>query len=143
MKYLLLISLDRDRWQDMATWAPEEITSSVDYMDVLLKELEAAGELVGSEGLGGPARMKIVQTRPAGETLVTDGPMAEAKEFLAGFIQVDVPSVDRAIEIAERWSACPAKGGEPANDPIEVHPIWADPAVDPELLTPYKAGADR
>jgi hypothetical protein len=138
MKYLLLLSMNRQRWHDMANLSPEEIKTSVGYMDVLLKELTESGEYIGGEGLGGPARMKIIQARPGGEPLITDGPMAEAKEFLAGYLEVDVPSVERAIEIAERWSTCPGKDGKPGNKPIEVHPIWADPAEDPELLAPYK-----
>ena len=37
----------------------------------------------------------------AGRTIVSDGPMAEAKEHLAGFYVVDC-SAERAVEIAAR-----------------------------------------
>jgi hypothetical protein len=38
---------------------------------------------------------------------VTDGPFAEAKEFLAGYWIVDVERPQRAYEIAARASAAP------------------------------------
>jgi hypothetical protein len=137
MKYMLLISMKRESWEDMATWTPEDTKSVVGYMDVLLKELTETGEFISGEGLGGPARMTVVRAQPGGEPLVTDGPMAEAKEFLAGYMAIDVSSLDRAIEIAKRWSACPSpKLGE--YPPIEIHPIMGDPSEDPDLLAPYK-----
>ena len=136
MKYMLLVSMKREQWEDMATWSPDEAKSVIGYMDELIKELTESGEFVGGEGLGGPARMHVVRAQPNGEPLVTDGPMAEAKEFLAGYMEVDVASVERAIEIAGRWSACPTKDGVSEYGPIEVHPIMGGPD-DPELLAPY------
>ena len=41
---------------------------------------------------------------------VTDGPFAEAKEFLAGYWIVDVESTERAYAIAARASAAPGPG---------------------------------
>ena len=37
-----------------------------------------------------------------GETLATDGPFAEVKEYLAGFYLVECDSMERAVEIAGR-----------------------------------------
>ena len=45
---------------------------------------------------------------------VTDGPFAEAKEFLAGYWIVDVDRPERAYEIAAKASAAPGPGGEAA-----------------------------
>lgn len=136
MKYMLLVSMSRERWEDMATWDPEETKSVVGYMDVLMKELTESGEFIGGQGLGGPARMHVVRARPGADALVTDGPMAEAKEFLAGYMEVDVASEERAIEIAARWSACPTPRGD--HGPIEVHPVMSEGPDDPELLDPYR-----
>jgi hypothetical protein len=61
---------------------------------------------------------------------VTDGPFAEAKEFLAGFWIIDCESKDRAYEIAARVSAAPGKGGEPLNMPIEVRQVMSGPPED-------------
>src|SRR3954452_19340740 len=37
-----------------------------------------------------------------GETLISDGPFAETKEYLAGFYLVDCPDLDAALKYAER-----------------------------------------
>jgi hypothetical protein len=51
---------------------------------------------------------------------VTDGVFPESKEFLAGYLMVDVETTERAYEIAAIWSAAPGPGGLPLNMPIEV-----------------------
>ena len=58
---------------------------------------------------------------------MTDGPFAEAKEFLAGFWIVDVETKDQAYAIAARASAAPGKGGVPLNMPIEVRQVMSAP----------------
>jgi hypothetical protein len=35
--------------------------------------------------------------------VATDGPFAEAKEHMGGYLIVDCESIDRATEIATRW----------------------------------------
>ena len=60
---------------------------------------------------------------------MTDGPFAEAKEFLAGFWIVDCESPERAYEIAARASAAPGQGGVPLNMPIEVREVMSAPPV--------------
>jgi hypothetical protein len=66
----------------------------------LSRELAASGELIASEGLGDVALTRRVTVRD-GRTVVSDGPMAEAKEHLAGFYLVDC-TAERAVEIAAR-----------------------------------------
>jgi hypothetical protein len=61
---------------------------------------------------------------------VTDGPFAEAKEFLAGFWIVDVDRPERAYEIAARASAAPGPGGAPLDMPIEVRQVMSGPPAD-------------
>ncbi|MFC9822761.1 YciI family protein [Streptomyces erythrochromogenes] len=63
-----------------------------------------------------------------GRPRVTDGP-ARAGDVLAGYWVVDVKSEERALEIAARASACPGPGGKPGSDPVEAHPIAADPTT--------------
>ena len=61
---------------------------------------------------------------------MTDGPFAEAKEFLAGYWIVDVERPERAYEIAARASACPGPGGAPLNMSIEVREVMSAPPVE-------------
>ena len=59
----------------------------------------------------------------SGDTVVTDGPYIEAKEYLGSFDIIDVDSLERALEIAARvpW----AMYGE-----VEVRPLMAEAGDD-------------
>ena len=113
----------------MEDWKPEEITAHLDYYAALREELLASGERVQSEVLAGPDLAKIV-TSDGSETLVTDGPFQEFKEWLAGFKIVDVESEERALEIAARLSAVPGPGGEPIQQPIQVRQVMDEAPSD-------------
>jgi hypothetical protein len=67
-----------------------------------MTELNESGELVGGEALADASNAKTVRVR-SGVPAVTDGPFAEAKEQLAGYLIVDCETTDRAVEIATRW----------------------------------------
>lgn len=139
---MLLIRSDERDWADLATWPAEDVSRMTGFMDELNRDLADAGELVDARGLGGPRRARTVRARPGEAPMVTDGPFVEAKEVLAGYWVVDVATPERAIEIAERISTAPGKGGVPDYGPVEVHPVMDGPDVDPELLAPYRAQPD-
>jgi hypothetical protein len=68
----------------------------------LMGELKASGELVGGDALADASQTRTV--RVVDESVAaTDGPFVEVKEHLAGYIMVDVSSLERAIEIASQW----------------------------------------
>jgi hypothetical protein len=71
-------------------------------MEALMAELTASGELVGGEALADPAQTRSIRPRD-GAPVVTDGPLAEAKEHFGGYLIVDCESAERATEIALRW----------------------------------------
>jgi hypothetical protein len=58
----------------------------------------------------------LVRVR-GGETIVTDGPFTESKEWIAGFDILECRDLDEAIEIASRHPM--ARGGR-----IELRPFW-------------------
>src|SRR5262249_39943998 len=58
--------------------------------------------------------------RREGRTIVSDGPFAECKEVVGGFIAIDAESREEAIEIAKR---CPAARGA-------VIEVWRAPDRD-------------
>jgi hypothetical protein len=132
MKYMLMMHAPRAGWETagIGTWPPEDIKAHIGFMLRFNKELREAGELVGAEGLAGPEQARIVRANKAGGPEVTDGPYAEAKEFLAGYWIVDVESTDRAYAIAARVSAAPGKGGVPLNMPIEIREVMSAPPVE-------------
>ncbi|GCD21774.1 YciI family protein [Cellulomonas algicola] len=110
----------------MEEWTPEEITAHLDYYAALNSELEASGELVATAILTGPDVAKIVRVDAAGAPVVTDGPFAEFKEWLAGYQIVDVETEERAVEIAALVSAVPGRGGVPTGQPIHLRRVMLD-----------------
>jgi hypothetical protein len=131
MKYMLMMHAPRGKgdWA-VLDWPPEDLKAHIGFMRRYSKELADAGELVSAEGLAGPDQARIVRAGKNGAPEVTDGPFAEAKEFLAGYWIVDVESTQRAYEIAARASAAPGRGGVPLNMRIEVREVMSAPPVD-------------
>ncbi|MGI5522541.1 YciI family protein [Micromonospora sp. CA-259024] len=133
MKYMLLMQFSAagTDFPSIDTWTPEEIQAHIAFMGEVNDKLTAAGEWVDGQGLGGPQQARIVRAGEGGTPVVTEGPFAETKEFLAGFWIVDCDSPQRAVELAAYISTAPGPGGRPLNMPIEVHPVMSAPA--PEL----------
>jgi hypothetical protein len=113
----------------MEEWKPEEIEAHLDYYGALHKELVASGELVASEVLAPPGLAKVVSS-DGSATNVVDGPFQEFKEWVAGYQIVDVPSEERAIEIAAKISAVPGPGGVPTQQPIQVRQVMEEAPSD-------------
>jgi hypothetical protein len=80
--------------------------------------LVASGSYVGGDPLRPPAMGTTVRMRD-GRRQIQDGPYADTKEQLGGFIILDLPSLDAALE----WAAkCPAA----EYGAIEVRPLARD-----------------
>jgi hypothetical protein len=65
--------------------------------------LKEAGIFVAGAGLQPPETATMVR-RNDGKHLIQDGPFANTKEQLGGFIVIEVPNIDTALEWASR---CP------------------------------------
>ena len=79
------------------------------------KALVEAGVYVGANALELPETATTVRLRER-KRRVQDGPYADTKEQLAGFIVLEVPSIDAALEWAAR---CPGA----ARGAVEVRPL--------------------
>lgn len=77
--------------------------------------MKDAGVNVGGNALQPPHTGTTVRIRAA-KKQVQDGPYADAKEQLGGFVIIDVPNLDAALEWASR---CPAA----STGAVEVRPI--------------------
>jgi hypothetical protein len=131
MRYMLMMHAPRGTGDyQISDWAPEDLKAHHGFMHRLNEELTKLGELVGGEGLAPPGQAKIVRAGKQGVPAVTDGPFAEAKEFLAGFWIVEVDRPERAYEIAAKASAAPGPGGKPLIIPIEVRQVMSAPPVE-------------
>jgi hypothetical protein len=109
-------------------WTPEAFNAHIRFMKDLNRELTKAGELVDVQGLTPPRQAKIVRYGNKGAPLVSDGPFAETKEFLAGYWIVDVEKPERAYEIAAKASSAPGPDGKPLILPIEVREVMGAPS---------------
>ena len=129
MKFMLMMHAPKAGWKDagIGTRPPADIQAHIAFMMRFHDELKQSGELVDAQGLAGPEEALVVRATAAGAPDVTDGPFAEAKEFLAGFWIVDVETKAQAYAIAARASAAPGKGGVPVNMPIEVRQVMSAP----------------
>ena len=74
-----------------------------------IKALRDAGIHVAGAGLDLPATAKTLRCRESGGPAVQDGPFAETKEQLAGFVVIDVPDVETALDWASRFPPMPGR----------------------------------
>jgi hypothetical protein len=129
MKFMMHMNVPKGPYQ-MQGWSPDDVTAMVAFMQKFAKDHKATGKLLLAEGLVGPDQARLVRADGDGRPVVTDGPFAETKEFIAGFWIFEVKDADEAYAIAAQASACPGPGGKPMNMPIEVRAIGAPPPTD-------------
>lgn len=99
MKYILLSYGTQADWDAGREYQQQHPDEEYGPADSAAQELIASGEFVYAAGLADPTHTRTVELR-GGTPVVTDGPFAEAKEFLASIGVIDVESHDRAVEIA-------------------------------------------
>lgn len=109
MKYILLTHLSKESFD--APKNPTDVAAGRAYGEAL----RAAGVFVAGAGLESPQNTTTVSVRD-GKRHVQDGPYAETKEFLAGFVVIDVPDLDAALE----WAA---RNPSAAHTAVEVRPL--------------------
>ena len=109
---MLLIAGDPERF---ARLPQEEQDSWMGEYFAFTQALVDAGELVSGDPLHGPDTATTVSVRD-GETITTDGPFVEMKEVIGGYYVIDVPDLDRAIELAAQIPD--ARTGK-----VEVRPV--------------------
>jgi hypothetical protein len=109
----------------MDQWTPEEIEDHLRYMNDFAKRLEGTGEFVDGQALAQEGTW--VRSDGAGRPPVTDGPFAETKDLIAGWMVIDVDSYDRAVELAGELSAAPGAGGKPIHEWLELRPFLTEP----------------
>jgi hypothetical protein len=119
MKFLLSIYTDESSFADAT---PEDASKMTAAYSVLTREMEAAGIVLGGEGLQPTSTATTVRVRD-GERLLTDGPFAETREALGGFYLIDVDDLDAALG----WAA---KIPGAAWGSVEVRPVMTYDGAD-------------
>ncbi|MFE3079760.1 YciI family protein [Nocardia tengchongensis] len=111
----------------MDQWTPEEVTAHVQYMRDFATRLEETGEFVSEQALAPQGTW--VRSDGEGRPPVTDGPFAETKDLIAGWMIIDVDTYERALELAGELSAAPGAGGKPIHEWLELRPFYGAPST--------------
>lgn len=108
--YMVLLVAHADRPQSRA-----QVFDAIDAHYELSLELAAQGKFVSSRSLEpSPAATAIRQRNDA--PVVSDGPFAETKEFVAGYFVIACDSHDEAVEWGQRLMS--------GSHACEVRPLW-------------------
>lgn len=123
----MLIYSNPTRWEHpmflhQADQTDEERAELSEQFQTLLEEIAESGEYVGGERLGDPRHTTTVRVRD-GVVTATDGPYAEAKEHLAGYIILDCATPERAEQIAARFPDARHHG-------LELRPIMVPTGLE-------------
>ena len=113
MKYMLLI------YGDETFLSEPEREACYAESGQLAQRLDAAGKFIATPPLHPTTTASSVRVRD-GKRLVTDGPFAETREQLGGYMLIDVKDLDEAIAIAARGAV--ARVGT-----VEVRPVREGP----------------
>jgi hypothetical protein len=115
VKYMLLIYFD-EAWDKLSATERQQI-----YWEQtqLAEQLRANGQYLAGAPLHPTSTATSVRVRD-GKRLLTDGPFAETREQLGGYMLIDVKDLDEAIGIAARGPV--ARVGI-----VEVRPVREGP----------------
>ena len=108
----------------MDKWTPEEVSAHIKYMNDFAARLETTGEYVDGQALSPEGT--FVRYDGEGRPPVTDGPFAETKDLIAGWMVIGVDSYERAVELAGELSAAPGAGGRPIHEWLELRPFLGE-----------------
>ncbi len=112
MKYLCLVYLEETVFNAFHSHERHAIS---DEATAYCDKLQKAGQLLAASPLHPVETATTVRVRD-GKTSTTDGPFAETKEQLGGFLMIDVPDLNDAIRVAAHFPA--ARFGS-----VEVRPM--------------------
>ena len=111
MKFMVTLITDGNSMEGMTA---EEISEFGQRMGEFMGEIGRAGVLLHTDALGPAADARTLR-RKSGRLVVTDGPFAETKEQIAGYMVLECADLDEAMGWVERM---PVSGGA-----VEVRPL--------------------
>jgi hypothetical protein len=111
MKFMVTLITDGSSMEGMS---PEERADFGRRMGEFMSEIQGAGVLLHTDALGPTSDARTLR-RKSGKVVVTDGPFAETKEQIAGYMVIECHDVDDAVGWIERM---PVAGGA-----VEVRPL--------------------
>jgi hypothetical protein len=97
---------------------PEFLETVMRDVNAMVQETKDAGVWVFNGGLHPPSTATVLRLQ-GDDVLMTDGPFAEGKEHIGGFVIIKAPDLDSALDWARKLArALPL--------PIEVRPFQAE-----------------
>jgi hypothetical protein len=118
-QYMLLIYDDPS--SSPAPDSPEAQQEFAEY-GTFTENVRSSGQFVAGAPLQTTDTATTVRVNGSGEAVLSDGPFAETKEWLAGYYLLDCPDLDTATQQAARIPA--ARHGA-----IEVRPLMEIPGM--------------
>jgi hypothetical protein len=97
VKYLILMQVDPAVLEALTE---EQQRLIGEGHTAFMAQTKESGEFIATQALADPGQSKVVRARD-GVPEVTDGPFAEAKEFMGGFYLLDVEDEARVLELAK------------------------------------------
>jgi len=91
MEYLMLIT---DEDADGEAWEPD----AADF-EAWVSDAHARGVRIRGNRLSPPTDATVVRVR-AGDVLLSDAPLSEAKEWVAGYDILEAATLEEAVEVA-------------------------------------------
>ena len=133
MRFMILRKADKDT--EAGVMPGSEVLAA---MGQYTEEAVKAGVMLAGEGLkpsSAGARVKLSGGKPA----VIDGPFAETKELLGGFLIIDVKSKEEAIEWAKRWPSLDGRG----EVELEIRQIFEASDFGPEFTPEMREAEEK
>jgi hypothetical protein len=118
-QYMLLIY--EDPTSSPAPDSPQAQQEFAEY-GTFTEDIRGNGQFVSGAPLQPTDTATTVRVNGSGEAVLSDGPFAETKEWLAGYYLLDCPDLDTATQQAARIPA--ARHGA-----IEVRPVMEIPGM--------------
>ncbi|MGH7964468.1 MAG: YciI family protein [Candidatus Binatia bacterium] len=113
MKYLCLIYYDEKKLDALSKSELDTlIEEALAYDEVLRK----GGHFIAAQALQSVQAATTLRVRN-GKVSITDGPFAETKEQLGGFVLINARDLNEAIQVASKLP--PSRLGG-----VEVRPVW-------------------
>ena len=98
MKYICLGYLDEENWQALTEKEQTALMDECFAYDDILRE---GGHFLAGEALQSAKNATILQWHN-GKVSATDGPYAEAKEYLGGILVLEARDLNHAIQLMSR-----------------------------------------
>ena len=115
-QYLLSVYVSDE---EIANTSEADMQTAYAAVDAFNQELQESGAWVFAGGLHAASTATVVKPKD-GDTVVTDGPYVETKEYLGGFWVIEAPDLDAALATAKKAAlACAGT--------VEVRPFQDEP----------------